>query len=97
MSVALVGGLDRLKRQYESAAQQYGITLKIFNGKEAGLGEKMGNPEMVILLTAMVSHSARLEVMHHGRSVGAPIVFLHSCGVSGLRRHLAGIQSVAKA
>jgi hypothetical protein len=92
MSVALVGGLDRLKRQYESAAQQCGITLKIFNGKEAGLGEKMGKPEMVILLTGMVSHSARLAVVQCGRSTGVPVIFLHTSGVSGLRRRLAGIR-----
>jgi hypothetical protein len=89
MSVVLVGGLDRLRRQYEIAAQQFGVTLKIFNGKEAGLGEKMGNPEMVILLTGMVSHSARLEVVHRGRSIGAPVIFQHSSGISGLRQSLA--------
>jgi hypothetical protein len=93
MSVALIGGMDRLKRQYENAAKLCGVSLKSFTGKESCLGDKIGRPDMVILLTGMVSHNTRQTVMQLCRSVGAPVVFLHSNGVSGLRRRLTAITS----
>ncbi|MDR2819970.1 MAG: DUF2325 domain-containing protein [Desulfovibrio sp.] len=91
MRAAFVGGLDRLKREYEKAAERYGVTLKVFSGKESCLVGKIGNPDIMILLTGMVSHSARSEVLHHSRSLGTPVFFLHTNGVSGLRRSLSSI------
>ncbi len=93
MCVALVGGLDRLKREYESAAQKIGVTLKVFTGKESCLVDKMGNPDMAILFTSMVSHNARTEVMQRSRSLGIPVQFLHSSGISSLRQCLTGIMA----
>jgi hypothetical protein len=91
MCVALVGGLDRLKREYESAARTCGVTLKVFSGRESCLADKMGSPDMTILLTAMVSHNARYDVVQRSRGLGIPVVFLHTNGISGLRQRLADI------
>ncbi len=93
MCVALIGGMDRLKREYESAAKKCGVTLKVFTGKESCLVDKMGNPDMTILFTAMISHNARTEVMQRSRSLGIPVQFLHTNGVSGLRQCLTGIMA----
>jgi hypothetical protein len=93
MSVALIGGLDRLKRDYEKTAQKYGVTLRTFTGKESCLGDKMGCPERTILFTGMISHKARTEVMQRSKSLGIPITFLHSSGVSSLSRCLREIMN----
>ena len=85
MCVALVGGMDRLKRDYENAAKRCGVKLKIFTGKESCLVDKMGSPDMAILFTSMISHNARTEVMQRSRTLGIPVTFLHSNGVSSLR------------
>jgi hypothetical protein len=92
MRAAFVGGLDRLKREYEKAAEQFGVTLKVFSGKESCLVGKIGNPDILIVLTGMVSHSAKSEVLNHSRSLGTPVLFLHTNGVSGLRRGLRSIE-----
>lgn len=96
MCVALVGGMDRLKREYENAARLCGIKLKIFTGKESCLVDKMGCPDMAILFTSMISHNARSEVMQRSKSLGIPVTFLHSNGVSGLRSCLQEIISQKK-
>ena len=88
MCVALVGGMDRLRRDYENAARECGVTLKVFTGKESCLPDKMGRPDMAIVFTSMISHNARTEVMQRSRSMGIPVTFLHANGVSGLRRRL---------
>lgn len=91
MCVALVGGLDRLKHDYEKAAKRCGVKLKIFTGKESCLADKMGRVDMAILFTSMVSHNARTEVMQRSKSLGIPVTFLHSNGVSGLRQYLSDL------
>jgi hypothetical protein len=91
MRVTLVGGLDRLKKEYESAARSCGVALKVFTGKESCLVDKMGSPDMAILLTAMVSHNARYDIVQRSRSLGVPVVFLHTNGISGLKQRLAGL------
>ena len=91
MRAVFVGGLDRLRREYEKAAKPYGVTLKVFSGKESCLVDKIGKPDITILLTGMVSHSTRSEVLSHSRSIGTPVFFQHSNGVSGLRRSLRAI------
>lgn len=88
MCVALVGGMDRLKRDYENAARRCGVKLKVFTGKESCLVDKMGRVDMAILFTSMISHNARTEVMQKSKSMGIPVTFLHSNGVSGLRQCL---------
>lgn len=91
MCVALVGGMDRLKRDYENAAKRCGVTLRIFTGKESCLVDKMGRPDMAILFTSMISHNARTEVMQRSKSLGIPVTFLHTNGVSSLRQCLRNI------
>lgn len=91
MCIALVGGMDRLKRDYENTARRCGVKLKVFTGKESCLVDKMGQVDMAILFTSMISHNARTEVMQKSRSMGIPVTFLHSNGVSGLRQCLAAL------
>lgn len=93
MCVALVGGMDRLKRDYENAAKRCGVTLKIFTGKESCLVNKMGRPDRAILFTSMISHNARAEVMQKSKSLGIPVTFLHSNGVSSLRQCLKDLMA----
>jgi hypothetical protein len=93
MCVMLVGGLDRLKRDYQNAATRCGVRLKVFTGKESCLMDKMGQVDRAIVFTSMVSHSARDEVSRRGKSMGIPVTFLHTNGVSGLYRCLKDISS----
>ncbi len=88
MCVGLIGGMDRLRRDYISTAEGTGCALKVFTGKESRIGEKLGRLDMLILFTNKVSHSARREVMAHARANNIPVQMLHSCGVSTLRQAL---------
>lgn len=95
MCVTLVGGMDRLKSEYISAARQAGHQLKCVSRNEANFQEKIGNPDTLVVFTNKISHEAKRKAMEAARSQGIPIHFLHSCGVSSLRacmRDLARIR-----
>ena len=91
MSITLIGGMDRLRRDYENAAKELGVALTVCTGKESCLVDKMGTPDLAILLTDMVSHNARTRVLQKSRRTGIPVRFLKTNGVSGLRRCLGAL------
>jgi hypothetical protein len=84
MCGALIGGMDRLKREYIDTAKRHGVRLKVFTGKENKIHGKLGQPNFLIMFTNKVSHEARRSVMSHARSQKIPVYMMHSCGVSSL-------------
>ncbi|MDR2480969.1 MAG: DUF2325 domain-containing protein [Spirochaetaceae bacterium] len=85
MAVVLIGGMDRLYRQYVGAAEERGVALKVFNGQERSIEKQLGGADFLIICTAKVSHSAKREVLCYARRKGIPVRFVHSAGVSSLR------------
>ena len=86
MSIAVVGGMNRLKAQYHQEADKLGIDLKIFNTLSRGMGEKLRNVDAVVLFTNKVSHTARREALQAVRRHDIPLYQFHSCGLCTLRK-----------
>lgn len=89
MSAALIGGMDRLKRDYINAAKGSGFKLKVFTGKESKIASKLGRPDMLIVFTNKVSHEAKREAVNFAKSKSIPYKMIHSCGVSTLKDALS--------
>jgi len=85
MCVALVGGMDRLERQYINEAERAGVDLKVFTKPEANMASKIGSVDAVIIFTNKVSHRAKKEVVSIAKARNIPIFMYHSCGVCTLR------------
>ncbi len=88
MSAALIGGMDRLKRDYITAAKNKGISLKVFTGQERSIKNRLGDVDFLVLFTAKVSHAARKEVLQHAKSGNIPLKMIHASGVSALKKCL---------
>ena len=88
MCAALIGGMDRLKREYMTEAKKNGVKLKHFTGKERKISNALGNVDFVVLFTNKVSHKARKDVLDAVRGKDVPVYMHHSCGISTLRKCL---------
>ena len=88
MCAALIGGMDRLKKEYLEEARKSGVKLKHFTGKERKISKELGNVDFVVMFTNKVSHKARKDVLDAMRGRDVPVYMHHSCGVSTLRRQL---------
>ncbi|MDR2574204.1 MAG: DUF2325 domain-containing protein [Desulfovibrio sp.] len=86
MCAVLIGGMDRLNRDYISAAKALGFDLKIFTGQENSIKRQIGVPDVIILCTGKVSHNARAEALRHAAANAIPVEMIHSSGVSALKR-----------
>lgn len=56
MSVVIVGGHDRMCRDYLNVCKKYNCKAKIFTQMTTNFKNKIGTPDAVILLTNTVSH-----------------------------------------
>jgi hypothetical protein len=85
MCAVLIGGMDRLHREYIETAKALGVNLKVFAGQERSIRKQLGGADMLILCTGKVSHAARKEVVSHASVKKIPLFMIHSSGVSSLR------------
>ncbi len=85
MCVALIGGMDRLERNYISEAEKMGIDLKVYTKSETGIASKVRNVDAVVIFTNKVSHKAKKEVMNIAKLRNIPVFMYHSCGICTLR------------
>jgi hypothetical protein len=92
MRISIVGGMDRLERQYRIEAEKLGYELRVFNGLEVNMASKLANSGAVVLFTGMVSHEARIQTVATTKSRGIPLLQCHSCGVCSFRDCLACIK-----
>ena len=49
MSIVIIGGHDRMVRQYETICKKHNCKAKIFTQMPSCLNKKIGNPDLVVL------------------------------------------------
>jgi len=64
MCVALIGGMDRLKKEYQRRGSKYGAEIRHFEKVCSYLEQKLGSVDAIIVFTDKVSHNARNIALH---------------------------------
>lgn len=97
MSVALIGGMDRLEQQYLNEAAKLGMELSVFSQARNDIYAKLKHSEAVVIFTNKVSHRARNAAISAAKAYDIPIYMHHACGVCTLRECLKCISAVSHA
>ncbi|MDO4467916.1 MAG: DUF2325 domain-containing protein [Bacillota bacterium] len=58
MSVVIIGGHECMERQYKDICKKHGCKSKVFCKYKAGMENRIGTPDLLILFTHTVSHKA---------------------------------------
>lgn len=90
MSVALLGGMDRLERCYRDEAAKLGVDLRVFSAWQPNMDAKIRNVDAMVIFTNKVSHQVRNKAMKAARSYEIPVLLNHSCGLCSLKECLGG-------
>lgn len=88
MSIAIVGGLDRLRRAYEKLGADMGFDVKFFGQRVPNMGRRLVGVDGIVLFTGTVAHPMAVEVVRVARQYGIPVGRSHTSGVGGLQRCL---------
>ena len=84
MSVVIVGGNERMERQYKNVCQEYHCSAKVYT-KESGMGGKVGDPDLLVLFTGTMSHKMLQGTLREVKGKGTVIARSHSSSIAALR------------
>jgi hypothetical protein len=89
MSVVIIGGNECMERRYCELCRKYGCKAKVFCKPCAGMGNRIGTPDMIILFTHTVSHKM-VQCMLTNVDKGIRIVRSHTSSLASLQSILEG-------
>lgn len=92
MCIAIIGGLDRLKRVYEERCKELGFDAKVFSQVVPDLRKRIVTLGGIVIFTDRVSHNAMRDAQNAGRWAHIPVIKSHSSSVSSLSRCLQEIR-----
>lgn len=89
MSVVIVGGHDRMVRQYKQICSRYHCKAKVFTQMSADLDKQIGSPDLLVLFTNTVSHKMIKTAMDEARKGDTEVVRCHTSSACALGEILA--------
>ena len=89
MSVVIVGGNERMARQYENICREYGCKAKVFTKEKGSMKKKLGCPDLLILFISTVSHKMVLSMTQEAKKNCIPVARVHTSSASALHAALS--------
>ncbi len=86
MSISIVGGNDCMVQKYIQLCKSYNCKAKVFT-QPAGIKQKMGSPDLLILFTNTVSHKM-VKTALSNKASSTNVVRCHSSSLSALKNIL---------
>lgn len=93
MSVVIIGGNERMSRQYADVCALYGCTAKVFPKETGPIEKKIGSPDLMILFTRTVSHKMVQGAMKAAKKNRIPVARVQSSSITALHT-LLGEQGI---
>lgn len=84
MSIVIVGGHDRMCKDYIKVCKKYNCKVKVFTQMETRLKDKIGTPDALILLTNIVSHKLVRTAKKEADKKNIRIIRNHNSTVTSL-------------
>ena len=92
MSIVIVGGNERMERQYKDICEKCNCKAKVFCKMTGTFQKKIGNPDVLILLTNTVSHKMVQSALCEVKQSDTKICRLHSSSASCLKNLLTELR-----
>ena len=84
MSVVIVGGNERMVRQYKELYRAYNCNARVYTNMNAGL-KNMGSPDLLVLFTSTISHTMVRCALREARGDRVRIARSHTSSMAALK------------
>lgn len=88
MSVVIVGGNDRMATRYSDICRSFNHKAKVFTQMVGDFESKIGNPDIIFVLTTTCSHKMLGSVKRSSQKRGIPVKHINSSSASALKQTL---------
>lgn len=88
MSIVIVGGHDRMVRQYMDICKKYNCRGKVFTQLPSNFRAQIGSADLIVLFTSTVSHIMVTGAVQEAEKKNIDIARSHSSSSSALKKIL---------
>ncbi len=88
MSIVIIGGHDRMVRQYQEVCKAYQCKAKVFTQMAGDLKKQVGKPDLFVLFTNTVSHKMIKCALEEAKRHKIEVVRCHTSSRSALEEIL---------
>ena len=85
MSVVIIGGNERMERNYKDLCRKYNCRAKVFAKYSEAMQKKIGKPDLMVLFTSTVSHKMVRTALSKIREPDTIVVRSHSNSLAALK------------
>ena len=93
MSIVLVGGHDRMHREYMGICSKRGHNVKVFTQMPARFEKLIGTPDGIVLFTSTVSHQMIHTTVKEAKKKKIPVFRCHNSSGASLYGLLQEIEA----
>ncbi|MCI8597825.1 MAG: DUF2325 domain-containing protein [Lachnospiraceae bacterium] len=88
MSIVIIGGHDRMVRQYQETCKAYQCKAKVFTQMTGDLKKQVGRPDLFVLFTNTVSHKMVKCAIEEAKRNHTEVVRCHTSSRAALEEIL---------
>ena len=85
MSVVILGGNERMVREYKELCREYQCSAKVIPKMGGTLKGRLGSPDLVVMFTDTISHKMIRNAMNETRGQDTVVTRCRSGSMSSLR------------
>lgn len=89
MSIVIVGGHDRMVRQYTNICKDYKCKVKVFTQMPGNFKSQIGKADLLVLFTSTVSHIMVNGAVQEAEKNNISIARSHTSSSSALKKILS--------
>lgn len=93
MSIVVVGGHDRMHKQYKKICSEKGHQVKVYTQMPAKFDKVIGNPDRIVVFTRTVSHKMVITAVKEAKRKNIQIHRCQNSSASSLERLLSEIEN----
>lgn len=88
MSLLVIGGHERMERDYLNMGKKKGYKTKVFTKMSSKVNNNIGNPDAIVILTSTVSHKLTRTIEGQAEKKNIPIIRHKSSSKSAFKECL---------
>lgn len=93
MSICIIGGNERMERQYVNICKKHNCKAKVFTRMKGNLKDQIGSPDLIVLFTNTVCHKMVKCALVEAERCNANVIRCHTSSQNALEEILAGVNA----